>query len=308
MKNSPKKPEQLSVKAQKLLLIIKNFTRINEIFYFSFMLSLLGQFIALRGAGINWNNFILIAVINTLNSAFAFMINDIEDAEDDAKDPKKSKRNPISSKRLSRQIAQIITFLLIPTSFILSWFVNIHVAIVSVASIVLGFLYSWKKVRLKNIVVVDAVSHALYLSVLIFLSGYVSVRPISLNEFDIPFWLIVMGSFIFSVSGSLANQYRDYEVDRKVMLKSSSNYLTKNVLKVVMACTMVIGGALLLTGAFLQADIIKGVFAVLVSLVINVVLYAGYKLISKESEVELHTFLHAAARIVMFMMIVYMVI
>jgi 4-hydroxybenzoate polyprenyltransferase len=42
-----------------------------------------------------------VTAANILVVAYAFMINDIEDAPDDARDPDRAKRNPVSSGRIS---------------------------------------------------------------------------------------------------------------------------------------------------------------------------------------------------------------
>ena len=43
----------------------------------------------------------------------------------------------------------------------------------------LGFLYSWRAVRLKALPVIDVITHALMLSSLLFLAGYLLVDAVA---------------------------------------------------------------------------------------------------------------------------------
>ena len=89
------------------LSVIFALTRFNEYVIFVIVTTLLGAMI--QETPIDWR-LLLVLVANWLAVGFAFMFNDIEDAEDDACDPAKANRNPVSARRISLHRAYLITF------------------------------------------------------------------------------------------------------------------------------------------------------------------------------------------------------
>lgn len=149
--------------------------------------------------------------------AFAFMINDIEDATDDALDKEKSARNPISSGRLSRMLGLFATGCVACTSIVLSTLLGQAVLLANFFALVLAFMYSWRWIRLKSIPFVDVVSHALFLGTLQYLAT-VWAHPTT----SVP--TVVWGAlsiFAVSVTGDLHNEIRDYDVDRVAGLRNT---------------------------------------------------------------------------------------
>ena len=84
-------------------------TRYKEFIAFVIITTLLGSIAA--DATFGWR-LILVLVANWLAVGFAFMINDVEDAEDDALNPKKINRNPVSCKDLSERNGYIASFII----------------------------------------------------------------------------------------------------------------------------------------------------------------------------------------------------
>src|SRR3990172_2975522 len=81
-------------------------TRFNEYWDFNLTLCLL----ALAITGKSWDLlFLVIVLANLFSLAFAFMINDIEDSEEDATDLKKFLRNPIANKTISKREGYLYT-------------------------------------------------------------------------------------------------------------------------------------------------------------------------------------------------------
>ena len=130
---------------------------------FTISVTLLGYVVAAHTSMLSFNLFKLTLLIfaNIFAVAFAFVINELEDAEDDGK-----KINITLARNLS-----IITFII---SFLLYLLLGKLTFIFGFSILVLGFLYSWKKVRLKGYPIVDILSHCLMLGGLIFLPGYFS--------------------------------------------------------------------------------------------------------------------------------------
>ena len=205
-------------------------------------ITILGLFLAFVNSPLrqDWdmNGIILLLIVllaaNFLATTFAFMINDVEDAEDDALDPKKSKRNPISAGRLTKIQGYAVAFVVAGLALVLFLLVNVSSFLVGLSLVVLGFLYSWKKLRLKGLPFLDMTSHAYFLAGGILLSSYLGFS-VNLLPVIFPFLMIYM----ISLSGDLYNEIRDYEVDRKAKLKNTvaiiglkQSVLLKNLLYV----------------------------------------------------------------------------
>jgi len=147
---------------------------------------------------------------NLLAVAFAFMINDVEDADDDARDAKKVLRNPISAGDVSARFAYIACFIVAMGSAAFYALAGWRPFVLGVLCLLLGLLYSWRVVRLKAIPGADLVSHVLLLAALQFLCAYFTFQTSGWR------WLLPC-AFVVAISlyGQLFNQLRDRECDSK---------------------------------------------------------------------------------------------
>ena len=109
---------------------------------------------------------------NLLAVAFAFMINDVEDADADARDATKVHRNPISAGHVAPRTAYIACFLVAMGSAAFYAVAGWRPFVLGVLCLLLGLLYSWRAVRLKAIPGADLASHVLLLAALQFLCAY----------------------------------------------------------------------------------------------------------------------------------------
>ncbi len=159
--------------------------------------------------------------MNILTFASAFMINDIEDAEDDAHDPHKAIRNPVSAGRISRRSALILTGVTGLISLAVGMLYGLGTGLLNAIALVLGLAYSWRKVRLKSRPIVDIFSHALFLGTLQYVAVAVS-HPVK----D-PYTIVWGAVSILSVSliGDLHNEVRDFAVDTKAGLRNTAQLL-----------------------------------------------------------------------------------
>ncbi len=191
----------------------------------------------------------LLAVLlaNNLMVAYAFMINDIEDAPDDARDPARAARNPVTCGELSPVVAWVSALAVAGMAVVLYAMCGLPALAVGVLGLILSHLYSWKPVRLKAWPALDVVSHALMLSALLVLAGYVTYHPD-----PGPAWLIVAAAFLGSAYGQLYNQVRDYDMDKAAGLHNTAVMTGKQVTRVLMygatAGAAVCGALALLAG------------------------------------------------------------
>ncbi len=192
-------------------------TRLNEHFGNSFVATALG---AMLNPNVQLTSvFPVILTINILLGIFSFAINDIEDAQDDALDPKKAKRNPISAKDLGVPQAWILTGSSALLALVLAWLIGPIVFLITLMTVVLGFLYSYKGFRLKSMPIVDVISHGLFLGTLPFLNS-------ALARGGQVTWLVALLSlliFLTSVIGDIDNEIRDYVVDRQQKIRNTAS-------------------------------------------------------------------------------------
>jgi 4-hydroxybenzoate polyprenyltransferase len=195
-------------------------------------------------ATLSWR-LLLVLIANQLAVSFAFMINDVEDAEDDALNPSKVHRNPVSSKDVSRQSGYVYSFIVAGMAAIAYAFLGWVPFILGCISLMSGFFYSWKPVRLKNIFLVDMLTHCFMLAGLQYLPAYYSFQ----NQMTIKGLFPLLFVILFSLYGELFNELRDLEHDLKAGLRHTAailGYKTTFWLMVSIAILGVLSGIITL--------------------------------------------------------------
>ena len=182
----------------------------------------------------------LVLTANWLAVAFAFMINDVEDAPDDALNPAKQARNPIAARTLSPLQGYAASTLAALAAASVYAFLNPTAFRLGIACLVLGVLYSWRPVRLKRIPLIDIVSHSLLLAGLQLLCAYFAFAP----QGDVRRWL---PPFVFvtaiSAYGQLFNEVRDLDFDRKACLTHTAAVFGPRIAQLLMVCALATAGA-----------------------------------------------------------------
>ncbi len=159
-----------------------------------------------------------VLLANFLSFAFTFMINDAEDYLDDKKDKLKAVRNPVSTGAISLKTAYIFSFLTALAALYLYSLLGIVPFLLGIFAIAIGFLYSYRPVRLKSILFIDLVSHGLMLGGLQTLIAYFTVY--SFKGFSLSWALPFLFITAVSLRGQLVNQVRDYECDRRAKINN----------------------------------------------------------------------------------------
>lgn len=199
-------------------------------------------------------NLVLAALASLLILLYTFIINDCEDAEDDAKDPKKVNRNPISAKFITYNEGLWIARITAGLTVLISLFIGGWIPFFVVATaLVVGHFYSSKVIRFKALPIIDVVSHAFFLSgahiVLYFTLPGASITVGS--------WFIAAGASVFSAGGDLYNEYRDYEVDRATNLFNSAKLLGKTWTWRMARIYYIVGGLLVVIGVVERFGVIR---------------------------------------------------
>lgn len=224
---------------RKNLIGLAKLTRFDEYIYFVIITTLLG--VASAKGSFDWQMLILLPA-NWLAVGFAFMINDIEDAPDDALSTNKINRNPVSAGLITPKTARISTFIVGFISAILFSFLGIWPFIFGMISLILGYLYSYRGVRLKTMAFLDIFSHSLMLAGLQYLCGYFTFASQLNRNWFWPFIFVIS----ISIYGEFFNEIRDIEGDRTAQLRHSAIYLgekSTHFLMVVMLAIGVFSGA-----------------------------------------------------------------
>src|SRR3989344_4145224 len=201
----------------KKILAIVELSRWKEHIPFVIPLTLMGSLVAMSGEPVADKKLLFILAANIVTVTYAFMLNDIEDAEDDARDKARKKRNPVASGKLSETEAYTIIRVMASLAIILFSLTNALTLSLGIMTLLLSHLYSWKRIRLKAYPVADIVSHSLMLSGLLVATGFTTYG----GGFG-QIWIIGAAATLFSVYGQLYNQLRDYELDKQAKLKNTT--------------------------------------------------------------------------------------
>jgi len=210
---------------------ILKLSRWQEFIPWTLPLTLLGGLMAYRFAEARLDErLLLILVANCLAVAYAFMINDIEDAPDDASgDPVRAARNAIAAGEISRRAGWLVALVTAAVAAGLFALGGKTVFAIGLVTIALAHLYSWKPVRLKALPLLDILSHVLFLSALLMLAPYFVYDHAPTLEV----WMLVIAVTLISAYGQLYNQMRDYAADRAAGLKNTASVLGKKATEIL---------------------------------------------------------------------------
>lgn len=206
---------------------------------FTIPLTIFGSLLAVRAieGSIDWR-LAAVAIANVLSMSFAFIINNIEDAADDARDPEKGRRNVISSGVLQRRDGYAVAAATLLMAFLLFAASGAWTLVTGAVTLILGYFYSAPPLRLKARPITDVVAHALMLSGLLMMTGYFAYHHDPQAA-----WLVIAAAILFSAYGQFYNQVDDYDVDKASGLSNTVVLLGKNITRFLsFACAF---GALL---------------------------------------------------------------
>ncbi|MFN8420121.1 MAG: prenyltransferase [Anaerolineae bacterium] len=179
--------------------------------------------------------------------AYAFMINDIEDAPDDAMEAHRAARNAITNGELTPRQGWAASGIVAAITFLLYALVGVWPFIIGVLTMALSHFYSWKPIRLKAWAVTDILSHSLMLSGLLFLAGFFAY-----SSTPGLVWVVALAATLISVYGQLYNQLRDYEMDKAAGLKNTAIMVGKRNAKVLMYSSVVMAAAMMVYALWMQ--------------------------------------------------------
>lgn len=149
---------------------------------------------------------ILVLVAFTISAEiFAFVVNDLSDAELDVLDPET--RNPLARGEISKRAAVIIVLIFLTISVFLLFFLPLRSIALGIAGLIFGFTYSWG-IRAKLKPFLDLAYHGV-LNTFPFVMGYTLYEP-----FDENCLLLSAAIFLVGAVPEIMQEIRDYDVDR----------------------------------------------------------------------------------------------
>lgn len=188
----------------------------------------------------------VVLAANLCLMAFAFMVNDLEDAEDDRFSPERAARNPVTMGEVSRRAGWRAAGAAGAAGMGLFLAVGRATFAAGLVMAALAYLYSWQPVRLKAIPLFDVVSHVLMLSTLLFVTAYAAYDRAP----SAAVWLVIAALTLFSAYGQFYNQVRDFEADRAAGLHNTAHLVGKRaVQRLGYASLAVAGGCMILAAA-----------------------------------------------------------
>ncbi|MCS7070866.1 MAG: prenyltransferase [Anaerolinea sp.] len=233
-------------------------TRWREYVFFGVPLTILGALLASSRSGLALDVRLLAVIAgNILALAYAFMINDIEDAPDDARDPHRAAKNPVTSGLVNVRFGYAACRVVAAVTLIMYALGGWWPFVIGGTTLLLSHLYSWRVIRLKAWPVTDIVSHSLMLSGLLLLAGYFT--------YDTSpgwVWLVAAGATLVSVYGQLYNQLRDYDMDKAAGLHNTAIMLGERNARRMMYSSVAVAALCMIVA------LIQGVFPIWLSLVL----------------------------------------
>ncbi|MEQ8672670.1 MAG: UbiA family prenyltransferase [Aggregatilineales bacterium] len=240
-------------------------TRWKEYVPFVIPLTILGALLSAPPHNVSLDGrLVAVTIANILAVAYAFMINDIEDAPDDARDPDRAARNPVTSGEITIRTGYAATRIVAAGTLILYALGGWNVLAIGIATLFLSHTYSWRPVRLKAWPVTDILSHSLMLSGLLLLAGYFIYH----NDPGLV-WFVAAGATLVSVYGQLYNQLRDYDMDKAAGLFNTAIILGERNTKFMMYLTITLAAICILIAIVEQVFPLELGLALLISIAIS---------------------------------------
>lgn len=213
--------------------ILLRFTRINN--YLHILMLIFPLIFLISPTNLFSYKTIAIFLANLFLTAFGYMFNDIEDAEDDYHDVEKRKRNPIASGEITKRQSYLFSFFLLSIGLFLLIFINPSVFFLGLIFAFVGISYSWKPLKLKSIPIIDLISHVISLGVLQFFITYLAFRRLDL--FVTPFLMIIIP---FSMMNEIIHELEDFDVDKKTKINNTVQKFEKHDIKKLLITSVII--------------------------------------------------------------------
>ncbi len=212
---------------QKVFTVAIQLSRFKE---YAFQLALIFPMVDIIAPGLLMTvRSLLTYIANVLLTGFAYSFNDVEDSEDDALDPHKAERNPISSGKISKKAGYLLSVGFLAAGLSVLAALSLDALLSGSLFSLNSALYSWRRVRLKSVPLLDLLSHAVALGVHQLVVTYLAFRP---PDFTLVPLTAMVG--LFSMASQISQQIRDFEVDRLAGVRNTTQVIGPQRAKALM--------------------------------------------------------------------------
>lgn len=205
---------------------------------------------------------LIVFAVNLCLTAYGYMYNDLQDAEDDYYDLEKRKRNPVASGEITRNQSYLANLALLSSGLIMLAYINPFALFLGIAFSIVGFFYSWRPLRLKSTPIWDVISHVLFLGVQQLLITYTAFR--SLDLFVTPFLMIIIP---FSLMNEVMHELIDFKVDEETGISNTVQMLggfnVKNLL-IALSILVLLGTLIIVLSLSAQYKVVGFVISILI--------------------------------------------
>ncbi len=255
-----------TINLDKLLGILR-LTRINETIPISVLLTYLGLIPLMSFLDLDHERVSILLIANIMAVVATFMINDIEDSIADGEDRMKEYKNPITSKTISNKTGYIATAAVMVLALITYSNLNTQTLLFGISLMTVGFLYAFRKIRLRNRPPMDMLAH-LYGAV-ITLTAFAAFEYYgSLMVF--PMLIAVVNSLVVQ----FGNQTRDYKSDRKAGERTSVRVIGLEKSRLVYKTLLTINAILVIAFVFKYWEVfIEHRYTAILALLIVLAMY-----------------------------------
>lgn len=248
--------------------LLVRLTRYREHVHFVALIALLGAILA--DVPLDWRLGVVF-LGNFLVACFAFMVNEIEDAPDDARDNSRTIRNPVATGELPTREAWIASWVTVAIAMMLYSILGVLPLALGAATVLLVFLYSWQPVRLKARPVVDLLTHILP-NGLQLLTAYLTYVPnISSGRGASVLWASMFFIMGISAYGELYNQLRDLHADTQAGVRTTAALIGEKATRASMYSALAVS-----FGLIVYSVVVIGirVWVMGVALLVSIVVFA----------------------------------
>ncbi len=180
----------------------------------------------IQASGIHNTGTVTLALLsNYALMVISFLYNDIEDRTEDSQSPGKRFKNPFGYNIMSIQKGYFLILCMASLALSLSYYLGgWKLSGIALSNIAIGILYSYKKIRLKSVPVIDLLSHS-YLLASVQILYFMNIKGAYIHTGSL---FVLIGVTCISVGGSLYNQYRDFKDDQNADINNTANMIGRN--------------------------------------------------------------------------------
>jgi len=228
---------QKALKLKNFCILIINLTRLNVYGALSIVIATIAA--GIINIDLDYDFFFAVIILDCIYLG-AFVFNDIEDRFEDEKDDQKRKRNPFTNQDFRPQIGYILIIISWISALFLSAKTNMVATFLIIIVLMLLFLYSWRKVRLKRVPILDNIIHILVSGGVFFVAYFIisnQESPVTIKrEAFICAFTLGIGSTI----SLFVHQLYEFDLDQSTGITTTTVVIKKTESRLILSCLIIL--------------------------------------------------------------------